>query len=73
MYADYVAAHRTIQTKNIQNTASFIQNDVNTQYPMKNKRTETVTCSKSGHWTKIMLQDNPNLQVLLTLNKSMSS
>ena len=30
MYADYVAAHRTIQTKNIQNTATFIQNDVNT-------------------------------------------
>ena len=46
MYADYVAAHRTIQTKNVQNTATFIQNDVNTQYPMKNKRTETVTCLK---------------------------
>ena len=46
MHSYYVAAHRTIQTKNIQNTATFIQNHVNTQYPMKNKRTETVTCSK---------------------------
>ena len=27
----------------------------------------------SNHWTRIILQDNPNVQVLLTLNKSMSS
>ena len=28
-----VAAHHTIQTKNIQNMAIFIQNDVNIQSP----------------------------------------
>ena len=33
MHAYCVAAHRTIQTKNIQNMATFILNDVNTQYP----------------------------------------
>ena len=33
MHAYYVAAHRTIQTKNIQNMATFIQNDVNKQHP----------------------------------------
>ena len=33
MHNHYVAAHRTIQTKNIQNMAAFIWNDVNTQYP----------------------------------------
>ena len=33
MYAYYVATHHTIQTKNIQNTETFIYNDVNTQYP----------------------------------------
>ena len=33
MHAFYVAAHLTIQTKNIQNMANFIENDVNTQYP----------------------------------------
>ena len=30
---------------------------------MKNKSTETVNCSK--YWTRIILQDSPNLQVLL--------
>ena len=33
MHAYYVAAHRTIQTKNIQYMAAFIWNDVNAQYP----------------------------------------
>ena len=46
MHAYYVAVHRTIQTKSIQNMATFIKNDVNTQYSNENKRFETVTCSK---------------------------
>ena len=33
MHAYYVATHHTIQTKNIQNTETFIYNDVDTQYP----------------------------------------
>ena len=31
MHVYYVAAHRIIQTKNIQNMATFISNDVNAQ------------------------------------------
>ena len=33
MHVYYVAAHRTNQTKNTQNMATFIQKDVNTQSP----------------------------------------
>ena len=36
MHTFYVAPRRTIQTKNIQNIATFIENDVNTQYPSEN-------------------------------------
>ena len=36
MHTFHVAPRRTIQTKNIQNIATFIEIDVNTQYPSKN-------------------------------------
>ena len=50
----------------------------NTQ--VKNKRIKNVICSKSAviepqdiYYKIIILQDNLNVQMLLTLNKSMSS